>query len=113
MQKRKVEDELEARILLAKLAKTGGDLRAFARTHGIDGRSLNAWHHNLARRGRAAPRSKKTGTEAPMRLVELVPTAGAVASARYTVRVGVAEVEVGDDFRADTLARLLEVLRAC
>ena len=58
MQKRKVGDELEARILLAKVAKAGGDLRTFARTHGIDGRSLNAWRQNLARRGRPS-RSRK------------------------------------------------------
>ena len=112
MQKRKVGDELEARILLAKVAKAGGDLRTFARTHGIDGRSLNAWRQNLARRGRPS-RSRKPAAEAPMRLVELVPTAIAPASARYVVRVGDGEVEVGDDFQADTLRRMIEVLLAC
>lgn len=111
MQKRKIEDELEARILLAKAAKSGGDLRSFARAHGIDGRSLNAWRMNLERRGQPASVASRSTADVPLRLVELVPSA--TASARYTVRVADAEVELGDDFRADTLARLLEVLRAC
>jgi hypothetical protein len=32
---------------------------------------------------------------------------------RYVVHVGVLRVEVGDDFAAETLRRIVEVLRAC
>jgi hypothetical protein len=50
-------------------------------------------------------------------LVELVPasrpSASTRAPARYTVHVGDVHVEIGDDFAAETLRRILEVLRAC
>ncbi len=48
-------------------------------------------------------------------LVELVPAArpSAIGRARYAVHVGEVHVEVGDDFAAETLRRILEVLRAC
>lgn len=109
---RKVEDELEARVLLAKVSKAV-EVGAWARAHGIDGRSLNAWRMNLARRGRPASRSARPIVGSP-RLVELVPApVSTTALARYRVRVGDAEVELGDDFQADTLRRLLEVLRGC
>ena len=83
-------------------------MRAWAKRHRVDGRSLHAWQRNLSRRtGAAAP-----GNEA--RLVELVPVSRLSPPARtYVVRVGEASVEVGDDFDAGTLRRLLEALRAC
>lgn len=46
-------------------------------------------------------------------LVELVPTSPPGAAMRYVVHVGVLRVEVGDDFAAETLHRIVEVLRAC
>ena len=48
-------------------------------------------------------------------LVELVPSArpSAGSIARYAVHVGEVRVEIGDDFDAETLRRILEVLRAC
>lgn len=116
---RKVVDEREARALLAKAARSGGDLVAVARAHGVDGRSLNAWRYNLARGSRSrsapagpAPRRARAG------LVELVPAVLADpprrdGGSRYTLRVMGAELEFGDDVRADTLRRVLEVLRSC
>lgn len=97
---RKIVDERDARACLAAQAKSGETLREWARRKGIDGRSLHTWQLNLSRR---APMSG---------VVELVPRA-AVAQAiprRYVVSVGAGSVEIGDDFDADTLARIVEVL---
>ncbi len=119
---RKIDDEFEARAELARVAAAGGDLAAYARQHGIDGRSLHAWKLNLARglrrggrRRSPAPKHENPGA---VRLVELVPagnslTACAPSGARYALRVEGGVIEFGDDFRADTLRRVLEVLRAC
>lgn len=105
---RKIVDEKDARTCLSAVARSGEAPRAWARRHGIDGRSLRAWHLNLSTRGPAGSRSK---------LVELVPSSivasMGIAARRYVVRVGDASVEVGDDFDAGTLQRILEVLRAC
>lgn len=103
---RKINGEQEARRCLAAASRATGGLATWARAHGIDGRSLNAWRTNLLRwsvpPSRAAPR-----------LVELVP-AGPVASAtRYVLRVGDVRLELGDDFRDETLRRLLGLLRSC
>jgi hypothetical protein len=46
-------------------------------------------------------------------LVGLVPPSPPGAAARSVVHVGVLRVEVGDDFAAETLRRIVEVLRAC
>ena len=105
---RKIESESEARRCLAKVEKAGVSLKAWAQAHGVDGRSLHAWKTNLARWGRGRAKAA-----APMQLVELVPTKASVAPARYAVRVGSASVEFGDDFEADTLRRIVEVLRSC
>ncbi len=117
MEHRKVADRREARALLAKAARPGMDLVAVARAHGVDGRSLNAWRSNLARGARtpSAPARR-----APRRadLIELVPAEladqpGSAGAARYTLRVMGAELAFDDDVRADTLRRVLEVLRSC
>lgn len=105
---RKIVDEKDARACLSAVARSGKTLRGWAKQHRIDGRSLHAWQRNLARRTTAAsPR------QAPQ-LVELVPAAApARGMRRYVVRLGEAAIEVGDDFDAETLRRILEVLRAC
>jgi hypothetical protein len=51
---RKIEDEREARACL-KAAK-GENLGRWARAHGIDGRSLNAWRINLEARAKSTSR---------------------------------------------------------
>jgi hypothetical protein len=51
----------------------------WAREHGIDGRSLNAWRMNLARR---TPVKHRADLEP--RLVELVPIAGQGKEARLS-----------------------------
>ena len=97
----------DARACL-RAAKTAGVAPTeWAREHGVDGRSLHAWRINLSRwRESGAPM-------ATPRLIELVPAASRDAAARYVVRVGEAAVEVADDFREETLVRLVRALRTC
>ena len=125
---RKIEDEHEARVCL-KAAK-GENLGRWARAHGIDGRSLNAWRINLEARAKSTsrrpPRTKAALAKAALAkaapgkstsLVELVPRSRVElvvpTSARYVVRIEGAELEVGNDFDAETVARLVRVLRSC
>lgn len=104
---RKIVDERDARACLAAVARSGLTLKGWTTRHGVDGRSLHSWQRNLARRT-ASPSGTKP------RLVELVPVARTTAPARrYVIRVGEVSVEVGDDFDAGTLRRLVEALRAC
>ena len=113
---RKVRDERDARSLLAKVEASGGEIGAWSRAHGVDGRSLRAWHLNLARgqHGGGAGRRVRTDSSqvSPVRLVELLPRETA-PGARYVVRVGAFAVELGDDFREETLGRVLAVLASC
>ena len=82
---------------------------AWARAHGVDGRSLNAWRVNLSRRGT----SRRAASPAP-RLIELVPTAAPQqVEPRYVVRIADAAIELADEFRDDTLVRIVRALRAC
>ena len=117
---RRIDDELEARRCLLAVEASGGSLVEWSREHGIDGRSLNAWRVNLGRRGvrstaKRQPRRKDNAS--PSGLVELVraPVAATVGrgTTRYMLEVGSARVEFGDDFREETLARIIAVLRAC
>lgn len=97
---RKIKDARDARAC-AKAAKAAGlSLGAWARRHGVDGRSLHAWSVNLER------------SRSP-RLIELVPTAHPRSTARYVVRVGDSAIEIGDDFSEETLVRVVRVIRAC
>lgn len=105
---RKIEDERDARACLkaAKAARLG--IGEWAREHGVDGRSLNAWRVNLARGGARAKDSSSVS-----RLVELVPAAPPRVEARYVVRIAGAELEVTDGFHEETLVRLVRALRSC
>lgn len=102
---RKIEDARDARACVRAARAAGLSLGAWARRHGVDGRSLHAWSVNLAR--------SATAMVATPRLIELVPRSPAAAPARYIVRVGEAAVEIGDEFLDETLARVVRVLRAC
>ena len=58
---RKIEDEREAVQCLRAAEREGMSAGAWARAHGVDGRSLHAWQMNIARRGTRAPvRQRKT-----------------------------------------------------
>ena len=115
---RKIEDESEARRCLRAAKLAGCSAGEWARAHGIDGRSLNVWGVNLARRATpAAPRRRKPNAPRPTHaLVELVPagsSAKLAASGRYVLEVGGARVEFNDHCSVATLRRVLEALRSC
>ena len=98
-----MRDEAEARSAIDAAAASGLSLHAWARRHGLKPHSLNAWRLNLAGPPAATP---------SIHLVEITPLA-APASPTYILRAGDFVLELGDDFREDTLRRLLGVLRSC
>ena len=119
-QARRIEDELEARRCLLAVAASERPLAEWARGQGIDGRSLNAWRVNLGRREASVAKARPAKAAAKRvrgGLVELVPTSLPTTAlgraGRYVLEVGSARVEFGDDFREETLARIVSVLRAC
>lgn len=99
---RKIRNAEEARQYLDEVAASGQERAVWARSNGVNARSLNAWRLILARAER----------QVPTRWVELVAAERAPV-ARYVVRVGGVAVEVGDDFRDETLRRLLAVVASC
>lgn len=107
--RRKIEDERDARACLKAAKAAGVSAAEWARAHGIDGRSLNCWRVNLSIGG-----ATRRAASAKPRLVELVPTtAPSRVEARYVVRVGEIALELEDDFREETLVRIVRALRAC
>jgi hypothetical protein len=105
---RKIVDEAEALRCLKRQVASGWPLAAWARSRGIDARSLNVWRVNLGRRSAA-----RAG------LVELVlsPEEGSLrgqgAGARYLLEIGSVRVAFGDDFSGDSLRRIAEALGGC
>jgi len=115
-QRRRIEGELEARRCLSRVEAEDAQIGAWARAHGIDGRSLNMWRVNLARRGTKpnAPRGRQLRSPVPSAgVVELVPMAIPSTAVRYVLEIGSARLEIGDDFSEPTLRRLIGVLRTC
>lgn len=101
---RKIWGERDARACVKAATAAGLSLGAWAREHGIDGRSLHAWAVNLGLVKR--PVAKPT-------LIELVPLRSPPTAARYVVRVGDVGIEVTDEFADETLVRIVRALRAC
>jgi transposase-like protein len=99
---RRVQDEEDARACLRAAEASGLQRAEWAREHGVEPRSLNAWRVNLAR----AARRLEGG------MVELV-AAPSRAGSVFTVRSGPFSVEVAADFDGRALARLLAVVAAC
>ena len=113
MERRKIRDEADARTCIAAVKGSGLTAREWARSEGVDGRSLRAWTINLARGTSSAKLSRsQTAPTRPLRLVELIPSTSAAAR-RYVVRVGGHAVEVDDQFAEATLRRLVTVLASC
>ena len=116
---RKIEDERDARACLAAVRAAGGHIGTWARAHGVDGRSLNAWRENLTRAsaGGRVDRSGRTPRAqlSPISpgLVELVAAPSVPSAARYALQIGTAAIEFGDDFREETLRRVVAMLRSC
>ena len=105
---RKVFNEQDARRCLTAVKTSRRGLGAWAREHGVDGRSLNLWRVNLERRGVLRVRA------AAPKLVELVVAPAVVAPrAPFVLRIGGVELEVGDHFEEASLRRLVGVLKSC
>jgi transposase-like protein len=97
-------DEDEARSLLGAFTAEGGDLAAFCRVRGLSTDAMYRWRARLATEG-------EVDAVGGPRLVEVCATPA--PRARYELRVRGVRVLVDDDFRDETLARLLRVARAC
>lgn len=106
---RKVLNEQDARRCLTAVKASGRALGAWAREHGVDGRSLNLWRVNLERRGVLRVRA------AAPKLVEVVVARPAVVVPRaaFVLRIDGVELEVGDQFDEAPLRRLVGVLKSC
>ncbi len=107
MEARKIQSEAEARSCLAAVEASGRSRVAWAKAHGIDARSLNAWHINLGRRSR--PKANPRRTTPPLRLVELLATNPGVPTP-YRVRCGAFEVDVVGEIDEERLARVLRTM---
>ncbi len=104
---RKIRDENDARHCLSEAASSGLPKARWAKHHGIDARSLHAWHLILNRRN--TPQS---------RFVEIVPQTEIAASSRtppagLRVHCGEIVIEVPDAFDDDVLVRVLRAVAAC
>jgi hypothetical protein len=104
---RKVFNEADALRCLTAVKASRVDLGTWARAHGVDGRSLNLWRANLARRGKARVRP------AALRLVEVVAASQRSTSTPFVVRVGGVELVVSPCFDEAALRRLVGVLKSC
>lgn len=106
---RKVFNEQDARRCLSAVKASRCELGAWAREHGVDGRSLNLWRVNLERRGVLRVRAM-----AP-KVVELVVAASDVVGPRapFVLRIGGVELEVNERFDEASLRRLVGVLKSC
>ena len=106
---RKIRDEVEAQHCLDQAAASGMTRADWARSRGIDGRSLNAWRINLARGDRAH------GVDA-LRLVELIGRVPALESppgSPIRVSCGPFVVEVTAPVDEEVLAQVLSVVATC
>jgi hypothetical protein len=107
VERRKIRDEQDARACLAAARAGVGTRAEWAREHGVDARSLNAWR--VAIEKRVGPRRNSKGAK----LVELVPTTAPAVSGRCVIDLGDARVEVDYRCSLETLVRVLQALRAC
>jgi len=107
MSARKLRDAEDARRCLEQAESSGLTRTEWAHAHGVDARSLNAWHLNLER-GRHREECSA------VRLVEWVVSEPLVEEpVRYVVRCGELAVEVDDRFDGEVLRRLLAVVSSC
>ncbi|MCC7536335.1 MAG: hypothetical protein IT379_08985 [Deltaproteobacteria bacterium] len=110
---RKVSDVGDARACLKAAKGAGLTPTQWAREHGVDARSLNAWRVNLTRARDAKRQSGSTRTPTLVELVPMTTSSPIAAAAHYVVRVADVELVLGDDFREETLVRLVRSLRTC
>jgi hypothetical protein len=116
MERRKIRDEGDARACIAAVKASKLTVKQWARSEGVDGRSLRAWTINLGRGGNSTKAiGPRTRLAKPLGLVELIPSTPrtTATASRYVVRVGAHAVEVDDQFAEGTLRRLVAVLASC
>jgi hypothetical protein len=99
MHRRKIKNRRDAESCLTAAAVVAQTPTEWARSNGVDGRSLHCWR--LAIEGSRSP--------TPLRLLELVTTAP-VVPASYTVRCGTFAVDAPANFDDGVLGRLLRVV---
>ena len=98
MQRRKIKNRRDAESGLTAAAVNAQSPTEWARSNGVDGRSLRCWRRTIEGNRPAAP----------PRLIELVASAPPPPS--YTVRCGTFEVDAPHGFDEAILARLLRVV---
>jgi hypothetical protein len=108
---RRIVDEQDARACLEAVAGSSLSRVEWARAHGVDARSLNAWRLNLERRATVA-------STAPLRLVELVarkePTAPPKSTASgVRIEVNGLVIRLDRGFDSESLLRVLDLVAAC
>jgi len=105
---RKIVDEADARACLGAVASSGLSRVEWARLHGVDARSLNAWRMNLERRGRPTEST-------PLRLVELVHPERPPQPVGSGVRVhaGGVVVELDRDFDPSVFVAVIDLVAPC
>lgn len=96
--RRKVTAE-EAEGLVAEWRASQRALPSWCASHGIDGRSLRYWVDRFDR--------------PPLRLIDVTPRTPTVHGPGLRLVVDDVVVEVADGFLAETLARVLAVVRGC
>lgn len=103
--RRCVRDENDATKLLDAWQNSGMELRAFAESRRVDGRSLRHWAGKLDR--------DTLLNDAPeVRLLELTLPQPA-PMAHYRILVGELAIELDDHFQEHTLRRLLDLVARC
>jgi hypothetical protein len=103
---RRIRDERDARECLRAAAGSPLERAEWAREHGVNPRSLNAWRINLGRATRPRHGMLELVAANAHPRVDQAPHV-------YTVRCGGFAVEVGPNFDEHVLARLLGVVSAC
>lgn len=95
--RRRLDNESDARLVLADLRESGLDFRDFTALRGYDGRVLRAWEKRLG------PTIERPND---IRLVECALP----RQSTYRIRTERFEIEVEDGFREDTLRRILQLV---
>jgi hypothetical protein len=101
MQRRKIKNRRDAESCLTAAAVNAQTTTEWARSHGVDGRSLRFWRMAIEGNRPAVP----------LRLIELV-AAAPTPPPSYTVRCGAFEVDAPHDFDDAVLGRLLRAVAA-
>lgn len=96
----------EAGELLAEWEGSGEPMSSWCEERGLNWYSLSAYKGWGVRAEVAFAEVVEEEEEAPLQAV-------AVGAARYRVEVGAVTIEVSDDFRCDTLQRLVRAVAAC